>query len=87
MYALFTALCAVIGMLVVLAVIILIERHLAKRGTLSKTALSKNTCGDCRYYVSVYECRRHSPTTVKEGQRIWPYVGTQDFCGDWEPSK
>ena len=86
MYALGTALCAVIVMLIVLAVFILIERHLAKRNLPGKPPLSKNTCGDCRYY-SVYECRRHSPTTVKESQRIWPYVGTQDFCGDWEPSK
>ena len=53
--------------------------------TIKKTEL-KAVCASCKW-LSRYEgltCRRHSPVPSKYGQRIFPSVNEDDWCGDWE---
>lgn len=50
-------------------------------------------CDHCRFvrevflhHASTLECRRHAPVRLDaEIRRLWPSVGGDDWCGDYEP--
>lgn len=54
---------------------------------------NEKRCGKCRFYRGIsYNCRRHSPTIVREKYEIrgighntvYPTVAPDDWCGDFE---
>jgi hypothetical protein len=55
-----------------------------------------NRCQTCRFFHVAHECRRHAPAAVDatwehpsygkqfETRAVWPPVGPNDWCGDFE---
>lgn len=48
------------------------------------------TCANCRYFAtpkanSRTECRRFAPVTSDDGGGAFPFVGSEDWCGEFQP--
>lgn len=46
----------------------------------------KPRCGDCRFYFQHDECRRFPPQ-VDRGSAIWPRPSSEEWCGEFAPTK
>lgn len=43
----------------------------------------KDECYDCKYNDHGY-CHRRSPVIGKDHHAVWPFVYSNDWCGDFE---
>lgn len=50
----------------------------------------KQTCSRCKYFdrngAGVGLCRINPPIVIPRGDRAWPLIKTDDWCGKWSPN-
>jgi hypothetical protein len=46
-----------------------------------------NTQYDVRLERDVLTCRKDPPTLRGSGRGVWPFVGPQDWCGQFSPKR
>lgn len=48
--------------------------------------MNAKQCGTCAFYT-FDQCRRKPPSNGRREGQEWPFVGSDDFCGEWKPAQ